>query len=85
MRYNYNVRMDFLDTDEARYIVYGIDVTYNSGIIKSVSNLFCNRESAENFVSFCRSQNLSPESVEAAAAEILDSTERNFEFTDIRG
>lgn len=83
MRYMYNVRKDILDADKERYTVYGIDVIHNSDVVKSVSDLFCNREDAESFAKFCDSENIPPERVEDAAANILDSAKRNFNFYGI--
>lgn len=85
MRYIYKVRQDVLDTEEARYTVYGIDVIHNSDVVRSLSNLFCDRENAENFAKFCNSKNIPPEEIEDAAEEILDRTERNFYFSGMCG
>ena len=83
MRYIYKVRQDVLETEEARYTVYGIDVIHNSDVVRSVSNLFCDRENAENFAKFCSSENIPPEEIEDIAAEILDRPERNFRFSAV--
>ena len=85
MRYIYNVRKDILKIDEGNHTVYGIDVIHNSAVVKSAGNLFCDRETAESFAKLCGSENLSPEKIEPAAAEILDSPEKSFRFTDMCG
>mgnify|MGYP001062856925 CR=1 FL=1 len=85
MRYIYKVRQDVLETEEDRCTVYGIDVIYNSDVVRSVSDLFYDRENAENFARFCSSENIPPEEIEDAAAEILDRAERNFCFTGMCG
>ena len=85
MRYIYKVRQDVLETEETRCTVYGIDVIHNSDVVRSVSDLFCDRENAENFARFCSSENIPPEEIEDAAAEILDRAERNFCFTGMCG
>ncbi len=85
MRYIYKVRKDILEIDEENHTVYGIDVIHNSAVVKSAGNLFCDRETAENFAKLCDNENIPPERIESAAAEILDSSEKDLQFTDICG
>lgn len=85
MRYIYSVRKDYLEIEEERHIVYGIDVIQNSAVVKSAGNLFCDRETAESFAKFCGGENISPEKIEPAAAEILDSPEKSFRFIGMCG
>ena len=61
MRYIYNVRKDVLEIDEENHTVYGIDVIHNSAVVKSAGNLFCDRETAENFAKLCGNKNIPPE------------------------
>lgn len=53
MRYIYDVRKDFLEIDEEKQTVYGIDVIHNSAVIKSVIDLFCDKETAGIFAKPC--------------------------------
>ena len=85
MRYIYDVRKDFLEIDEEKQTVYGIDVIHNSAVIKSVIDLFCDKETAGIFAKLCGNENIPPERIEAAAAEILDRQEKKFSFTGIHG
>ena len=85
MRYIYKVRKDVLNADDGEFIVYGIDVMRNLDIVKSVSDLFGDRENAENFVRFCSSNNILPERIETVAEEVLDRPERIFCFEKMCG
>lgn len=64
---------------------YGIDVIHNSAVIKSVIDLFCDKETTGIFAKLCGNENIPPERIEAAAAEILDRQEKKFSFTGIHG
>lgn len=77
MRYIYKVRKDILETEDGeRCTVYGIDIIQNSKIIKSVGDLFFDKESAENFAKLCHYKNIPPEKVEKAASQVLDRPKR---------
>lgn len=79
MRYNYKIREDVLETEEGeRCTVYGIDVMHDSSLVKSVGDLFCNKNNAKNFAELCSSKNIPPDKIENAASEILDSREKVF-------
>ena len=61
MNDKYRVRQDsVLDEEGREHTVYGIEVIDEEGqIIKSVSDVFSNCESAHNFVEICNEKKLS--------------------------
>ena len=54
MKYDFRVRSDEICTEEGeRITVYGVDVISEGAAVKTLKDVFCNRNDAEAFVRFC--------------------------------
>lgn len=62
MEYTYKLKTDTISDDEGNSVeVYGIVCSdSSSNLIKAVSNVFTNKEEAEQFISLCNKLELSP-------------------------
>lgn len=61
MNYTYKLRTDIIfDEDNKAHTVYGIDLSENGIVKKSIKDIFFDSTSAERLVELCNSCNLSP-------------------------
>lgn len=62
MKYTYRIRADeFCETDDGLpRIGYGVDIYDRDGCIRSIKNIFVDKNKAEDFVSCCNRLQLSP-------------------------
>ena len=58
MQYTYSVRCDISNICGKETQVYGIDVSYESEILRSSLNLFDKKEDAEDFAEICNKLDL---------------------------
>ncbi len=73
MKYDFRVRSDEICTEEGeRITVYGVDVISEGIAVKTLKDVFCNRNDAEAFVRFCSDRAIPPEELESAAADAVD-------------
>lgn len=73
MKYDFRVRSDEICTEEGeRITVYGVDVISEGAAVKTLKDIFCNRNDAEAFVRFCSDGAIPPEELENAAADAVD-------------
>lgn len=64
MKYDFRVRSDEICTEEGEgIIVYGVDVISEGTAVKTLKDVFCNRNDAEAFVRFCSDGRYRPKSL----------------------
>lgn len=73
MSCNYCVRQDEVSDESGRkYLVYGIDVLNNDGrVLKSIPDVFFDRNEAENFVELCNKKQLDQIHLEDVVMDII--------------
>ena len=73
MKYDFRVRSDEICTEEGeRITVYGVDVISEGTAVKTLKDVFCNRNDAEAFVRFCSDRAIQPDELESAAVDAVD-------------
>ena len=73
MKYDFRVRSDEICTEEGeRITVYGVDVISEGAAVKTLKDVFCNRNDAEAFVRFCFYIAHPPEERKTPPADAVD-------------
>jgi len=61
VRYRYRIKEGYWETEGKGSVVYGVEVTEREqGIVMTVENVFCDRKTAQDFVTLCNRGGLDP-------------------------